>query len=117
MGKPKINTYCGLDCDSCEYKDKNNCKGCIASNGEPFHGECAVVKCSKEKNYDGCWECDELLSCGKGFYKSDNDGARACKAQAMFIKNHGKEEFLKVRDKLRQINPDMKKFKKLWMAA
>lgn len=36
-------------------------------------------------------------------YRKDNDGAHACKAQAMFIKKYGKEQFFRVHDKLHQI--------------
>ena len=46
--------------------------------------------------------CEDLLDCQKGFYKEDNDGAKACKAQALFIKKYGKEKFLKVHDRLHQ---------------
>ena len=34
--------------------------------------------------------CFILHFCTKGFYKPDKDGAFACKAQALFIKKHGK---------------------------
>ncbi len=210
--KPKITSYCGLNCDICQYKKSAGCKGCAASSGKPFHGECTVakcciskgrqfcgdcadypceklktlafdpehgdngqrlkncdeiksrlvasarngldpvafcgfscnhcflvqwcggcrsdynlcsfatvspdgvcpnVKCCKEKNYDGCWQCPELLSCRKGFYTAGNDGANACKAQALFIQKYGKEEFLKVRETLKQRNPDMKKIQEV----
>ena len=35
-----------------------------------------------------------------GFYASSNDGANAAKAQALYIRKHGKKEFLKVQDRL-----------------
>ena len=38
----------------------------------------------------------------KGFYTPDNDGAAASKAQALFIKRHGKGDFLKAHDTLHQ---------------
>ena len=38
----------------------------------------------------------------KGFYTPDNDGAATSKAQALFIKKHGKEAFLKAHDTLHQ---------------
>ena len=60
------------------------------------------MKCCKEKGLDGCYECDSLESCEKGFYIPSNDGANAAKAQALYIRNHGKKEFLKVHDRLHQ---------------
>lgn len=63
---------------------------------------CSNVSCCQEKNIDGCYECDELETCTKGFYTPENDGANAAKAQAMYIKKHGKKSFLKVYDKLHE---------------
>jgi len=63
---------------------------------------CPNVKCCKEKGLDGCYECGSLESCGKGFYIPSNDGANAAKAQALYIRKHGKKEFLKVHDRLHE---------------
>ncbi len=41
-----------------------------------------------------------MESCKKGFYKDGNDGAVACKAQAMFIEKYGKESFLQAQNEL-----------------
>jgi hypothetical protein len=208
MEKPQITTYCGLDCDSCEYKASSGCGGCVATKGKPFHGhcdvaECAVskgkqfcgdcesfpcatlksysfdpehgdngarldncskikaglvaaardgldpiaycgfscnhcflgqwcgscrsdynfcsyatisedgicpnVRCCKERGQDGCYECSDLSTCTIGFYIPDNDGAQACKAQAMFVGKYGKAEFLKAHDRLHVLYPDFKK--------
>lgn len=208
MKKPKITTYCGLDCDICEYKEPCNCEGCVATEGKPFHGhcdvaECAVskgkqfcgdcenypceilksyafdpehgddgarlkncekikaelvsfardgvdpiaycgfscnhcflgqwcgscrsdynccsyaticeggvcqnVSCCKDKQIDGCYECEDLIDCEKGFYTKGNDGADSCKAQAIFISRHGKAAILKVHDKLHEEYPSFKK--------
>ena len=54
------------------------------------------------KGLDGCYECDGLEACEKGFYIPSNDGANAAKAQALYIRNHGKKEFLKVHDRLHE---------------
>ena len=50
---------------------------------------------------DGCWACGRLETCQKGFYTPGNDGAEAAKAQAVYIRDHGKKEFLKVNERLR----------------
>lgn len=50
----------------------------------------------------------ELDTCTKGFYRTDNDGADACKAQAMFIRKYGEEKFFRVHDKMHETH-DFKK--------
>ena len=66
-------------------------------------GKCPNKACCQEKGIEGCYACEELDECSKGFYQADNDGANACKAQAMYIRKYGKEKFSKVHDKLHEI--------------
>ena len=42
------------------------------------------------------------MECTVGFYAPDNDGAAACKAQALFIRKYGKEAFFRVQDRLHE---------------
>ncbi len=56
----KFDTYCGLSCESCEYREKMNCGGCIATEGKPFHGKCDVAECAKSKNRRFCGECADF---------------------------------------------------------
>lgn len=51
---------------------------------------------------DGCYECEELMNCQKGFYCPENEGACAAKTQALYISKHGKKEFLKAHDRIHQ---------------
>lgn len=60
------------------------------------------MACCNEKNIDGCYECQELEVCKKGFYTTDNDGAAAARAQAMFIRKYGKKAFLQVREQIQE---------------
>jgi hypothetical protein len=64
--KEKIDSYCGLSCEACEFKTKMNCGGCIATDGKPFWyssgSTCAVAECVKGKQASGggltfCGEC------------------------------------------------------------
>ena len=55
-------TYCGLDCKTCEYKEKCNCRGCKASEGKPFHGDCRLAKCAIDKGVEHCGVCS-LFPC------------------------------------------------------
>lgn len=75
----------------------------LTVEGAEKDGSCPNVDCCQEKGIDGCFECDELANCTKGFYKPDNNGAYACKAQALFIKKYGKEKFVNVHDKLHEV--------------
>lgn len=53
-------TYCGLNCESCEYKEKCNCGCCKETCGKPFHGECRLAKCAIEHNVEYCSLCDNF---------------------------------------------------------
>ena len=55
-----IDTRCGLRCVGCEYMESCNCGGCIATNGNPFHGACPVAECCQSKGYLHCGECPEI---------------------------------------------------------
>lgn len=96
--------YCGFSCNHCFLGEW--CGGCrssfnCCSFGTLFEKEkCPNIACCQEKGIEGCYACDELENCKKGFYVEKNDGANACKAQALFIKKYGTEEFLAVQDKL-----------------
>nr|AHF24820.1 phage head-tail adaptor [uncultured bacterium Contig2] len=98
--------YCGLSCNHCFLGEWcGSCRTayntCSVATESP-DGICPNVKCCREKGFDGCYECDSLESCEKGFYTPSNDGANAAKAQALYIRKHGKKEFLKVQDRLHQ---------------
>lgn len=56
----EYDTYCGLSCKDCEWREKTNCGGCIATKGNPFHGKCDVAECAKAKNRGFCGECGEF---------------------------------------------------------
>ena len=98
--------YCGLSCNHCFLAEWcGSCRTiyntCSFATVSP-DGICPNVKCCKGKGIDGCYECDSLESCEKGFYIPSNDGANAAKAQSLYIRKHGKKEFLKVHDRLHQ---------------
>lgn len=98
--------YCGLSCNHCFLGEWcGSCRTvyntCSFATYSP-DGICPNVKCCEEKGIDGCYECDSLESCEKGFYVPSNDGANAAKAQSLYIRKHKKKEFLKVQDRLHQ---------------
>lgn len=193
MRETGLDTYCGLSCEKCDYREANGCGGCVATDGRPFHGTCEVAECAKskhrrfcgeceqfpcelltryandpvhgdsgariercreakaalvkgaregvdalaycgfscnhcflgqwcgscrsdynccsyatlfedgvcpqvaccrEKGLYGCWECDELEGCKKGYYSIENE--YLCKASALFIRKHGRDDALRM---------------------
>ena len=98
--------YCGFSCNHCFLSAW--CGSCrTAYNTCSFatispDGKCPNAVCCQSKGFDGCYECDLLEACEKGFYIPSNDGANAAKAQALYIRKHGKKEFLKVHDRLHE---------------
>lgn len=99
--------YCGFSCNHCFLGEW--CGGCrsvfsCCSYGTLHeYGICPNANCCREKGINGCYECSELAGCSKGFYHPDNNGANACKAQALFIERYGKEMFVKAMDRLHEV--------------
>ena len=98
--------YCGFSCNHCFLAEWcGSCRTaynvCAFATISP-DGKCPNAVCCQEKGIDGCYECDNLESCEAGFYIPSNDGAQAAKAQAMYIRKHGKKAFLEVHDRLHQ---------------
>ena len=95
---------CGLSCNHCFLGEW--CGSCrTAYNACSFatcspDGVCPNVACCREKGLDGCYECECLEACDRGFYAPGNDGAGAAKAQALYIGRHGKRAFLELQDRL-----------------
>lgn len=98
--------YCGFSCNHCFLGQW--CGGCrsgfnCCSFGTLFdRGKCPNAACAQSKGLEGCYVCDALESCRIGFYADGNADANACKAQAIFVKRYGKEQFLRVHDKLHE---------------
>lgn len=99
-------SYCGLNCETCDARiatinnDNNlrkkvaaewselnkvtitpemiNCTGCrIEGAKTPFcESLCPIRKCAKEKNYETCGKCGDLMSCEKiKMIIDNNEGA------------------------------------------
>jgi len=60
MFEEMFDSFCGLKCSECGSRKKNNCGGCIASGGKPFHGKCEVADCAISKNKRFCGECEDF---------------------------------------------------------
>jgi hypothetical protein len=87
--------YCGHHCNYCKYTKW--CGGCRSnysscSFGTLFEDKiCPMVKCAQMKNLNGCYECDSLENCKKGYYEKEDNNEYVCKATALFIKKYGEE--------------------------
>lgn len=44
-----VDSRCGLHCTGCTWKESHGCRGCIPTNGNPFHGECPVAVCCQKR--------------------------------------------------------------------
>ncbi len=79
----QVTSRCGLMCNSCEWKEPNQCTGCIESNGMPFYGTCKIAACAQAKGLTHCGECSEMpcedlkdYSCGHSEHSDHPKGAR-----------------------------------------
>ena len=98
--------YCGLSCNHCFLSAWcGSCRTayntCSFATVSPDR-RCPNAACCQAKGIDGCYECDSLESCEKGFYVPSNDGANAAKAQALYIRKYGKKAFLNVHSRLHE---------------
>jgi general stress protein 26 len=76
-------SYCGLLCSTCDFAESNSCKGCHATKGNPFYGECHIAQCAIKKGYVHCGECPDMpcgelkrYSCGDDEHCDNPKGAR-----------------------------------------
>ncbi|HEX7714062.1 MAG TPA: pyridoxamine 5'-phosphate oxidase family protein [Bacillota bacterium] len=53
-------SYCGLLCSECDFRERCNCGGCIATQGRPYHGECRLAVCCQSKGLTHCGECSDF---------------------------------------------------------
>lgn len=96
--KSEMMAYCGTYCETCEWKEKMNCKGCKAHAGEVFWGSCAIAACAIEKGFNHCGECTEL-PCEKlvGAFTDPEHGDNGERLTNLKIWASGKSSMLKVR--------------------
>ncbi len=98
--------YCGHHCDFCGFK--NRCGGCRSSLNRCSYAtlypdnQCPNVKCANEKGLTGCYECEELKDCKKGYYEKENNNEFTAKATALFIKEYGEECYTQILKKAKK---------------
>ena len=52
-----MDSYGGLSCSECEYREEFHCGGCVATGGQPFYGTCELAACARKHSVDFCGEC------------------------------------------------------------
>ena len=80
-----MTAYCGAYCGECEWRQKTGCRGCRASAGNMFWGECDKANCCIEKGISHCGCCDRVPCAKLELLFSDpehgDDGSRLCNLQ------------------------------------
>ena len=92
--------YCGTYCETCEWKEKANCKGCKLQASNMFWGKCKIAICAIEKNFQHCGECIEL-PCQKleDAFNNPEHGDNGERLKNLVNWKNGRESKLKVREK------------------
>ncbi|MBQ7926184.1 MAG: DUF3795 domain-containing protein [Lachnospiraceae bacterium] len=56
-------TYCGKNCEQCNYKERLECTGCKAGPGRELYGECKIASCCRDRGHQDCNTCIESNAC------------------------------------------------------
>lgn len=55
-----IESYCGLVCSKCTYREKHSCPTCRPAEGKMFWGTCKPATCCIERKLDHCGQCADF---------------------------------------------------------
>ena len=89
-------TFCGKDCDLCQEKQSEACRGCKEGPGRRFGGNCSIADCCRDKYHANCDTCQEAMSCTKRQQKDQMPQMRIAEAAAKEEKEVQKREKAKV---------------------
>lgn len=83
--------FCGHHCGFCTHKA---CGGCRSEYiGTSYKVACGGIcpnnDCARKKKLNGCYECNNLEKCKKGYYSKENE--YVAKATALFVKKYGEK--------------------------
>lgn len=56
-------TYCGKNCEQCNYKERLECSGCKTGPGRELYGECKIASCCRGRAHQACNTCMESNTC------------------------------------------------------
>lgn len=57
------NTYCGKNCDDCNYREELKCSGCKSGPGRELYGDCDIAACCRSSCLQQCTECTRKPAC------------------------------------------------------
>jgi hypothetical protein len=99
--KTNMMAYCGTYCETCDWKDKMNCKGCKLERANPFWGVCKVASCAIRRGFPHCGQCPNL-PCQqlKEAFNNPEHGDSGERMENLVAWSQGKESMLKVRTKV-----------------
>ena len=89
-------TFCGKDCDLCQEKLSEACRGCKEGPGRRFGGDCPIADCCRDKYHANCDTCQEAMNCTKRQQKDQMPQIRIAEAAAKEEKEVQKREKAKV---------------------
>lgn len=96
--KKDMMAFCGTYCETCDWKEKMNCKGCKVHASNVFWGSCSIALCAIEKKLNHCGECENspcnLLQEAYNNPEHGDNGERLTNLQKWAS---GEQSFLKVR--------------------
>lgn len=96
--KENMRAYCGTYCETCDWKEKMNCKGCKQHASEVFWGKCEIASCAMSNDINHCGECsnvpcDNLVEA----FNHPEHGDNGERLKNLMKWKEGKESTLKVR--------------------
>lgn len=53
----RVCSRCGLDCNTCENREKCDCPGCLELEEGNWAGDCEIKLCCEQKNFEHCGKC------------------------------------------------------------
>ena len=75
-----------------------NCTTPCGAGGDGCNGDCHIIACVKEKNFAGCWECNDVEGCDKlGFLNAFHGDGHIKNLKQ--IKKHGIPKWVEYRAK------------------
>ena len=96
---------CGAYCKTCKAYIIRACKGCNigynTNERDISKAKCAIKVCCIGRGYSTCADCSAFKDCDitNSFYNKNGYKYGKYKQAALFILEHGYEEFIKIADK------------------
>jgi hypothetical protein len=95
----RLMAACGAYCGACDWKERTNCPGCQAAQGQMFWGECAVAVCARSKGLLHCGLCPDLpCATLQGFFDDPEHGDNGERLANLRAWANGERESVRIGD-------------------